>query len=110
MLLRSHGFAAETARHPWRPHSRPIAPSRASLRKNTEKIVEKVVENGGKWRFFEGPKRHFAVLRADYARLQRARLPDFTFTESGWLARHLARHTGSGAPFYALRGNETTYV
>jgi hypothetical protein len=58
-----------------RSHSRPNAPSISSSRKNTGKIDEKVVENVAEWRFFGGPKRHFAVLRAGCARLQHARPP-----------------------------------
>jgi hypothetical protein len=44
--------------------SRQFASSWASSQKNTGKIVEKALENGGKWRFFAGPKRHFAVPEA----------------------------------------------
>ena len=69
----------------------PITPLTGELAESTEKMIEKVAENDGKWRFFEGPKRHLAVARADRTRLQHARLPDLTFTECGGLAQRLAR-------------------
>jgi hypothetical protein len=37
--------------------------------KNTEKIDKKLAKNAGKWRFLEGPRRHFAVLSADCTRI-----------------------------------------
>ena len=65
-----------------------------------------MAENGAKWRFFEGQKRHFVVLRADCARLQHARLPGLTFMECGWLAKRLERQIGSEAPFFVVRGTK----
>jgi hypothetical protein len=65
-----------------------------------------VAENDGKWRFLEGSRRHFAVLRAGCGRLQSARLVELTFTESGCLAPRPARHVASGAPFFAGRGTK----
>jgi len=61
---------------------------------------EKVLENGEKWRFFEGLKRHFVVSGADCARSQAVNLPDLTSVESGCLEPPLARPVGNGAPFF----------
>jgi hypothetical protein len=74
--------------------------------KNTGKTVESVVQNGGKWRFFDDLERHFAVRRADSAPLQHARLKDLTFRALGCLERRLARRINRGAPFFAGRGTK----
>jgi len=60
---------------------------------------EKAPENGEKWRFFEGLKRHFVVLRADCAKSQTANLPNVTSVESGCLEPPLAQRIGNAAPF-----------
>ena len=65
-----------------------------------------MAENGALWRFFEGQKRHFAVLLAGRARLQHVGLPPLMFTEPGCLARRLGRQIGSEAPFFAVRGTK----
>ncbi len=64
------------------PHACQFAPSWATSKK-TERIVRKVMENGAKWRFFEGLKRHFAVPGADCARSQPASLPYLTSVAFG---------------------------
>src|SRR5271168_2148932 len=66
-------------------HSRQFAPGSASSRKNPEKIGQVGAENGAKWRFSEGPKRHFAVLGAGGPGSQAAKLPAFTSVDSGCL-------------------------
>ena len=80
-----------------------------SAGKNTGKIVEKVVENGGEWRFFEGPKRHSAVPDASEADRnssvwQMLRLWSSAASSSLWPAKSaVGRH-------FRGPGHETTYV
>ena len=58
------------------------------------------MENGAKWRFFEGLKRHFAVPEADGARSQPAILPDLTSVASGCIEPAAAPGIGGGAPVF----------
>jgi hypothetical protein len=83
-----------------------IARSRTSWAKNTEKIAEKLAENGGQWRLSEGPKRHFAVFRVDRECLQDGRLPNLPFTESACRGLRLARQIVSGRHFSRVAARE----
>jgi hypothetical protein len=60
-----------------------LRPQGESPPKNTENIAEKAAENDGKWRFFDGPGRQFAVLPNEFARMQHTGLPELTTTHSG---------------------------
>jgi hypothetical protein len=88
------------------PHLREFAPSGKSSPKNPEKIVQKVLENGAKWRFFEGQKRHFAEPGADDARSQTASLPDLTSVGSGCIEPPRAPEIGNRAPFLTDAGTD----
>ena len=70
------------------------------LAKKPQKTDKKVMENGAKWRFFEGPKRHFAVPGADGPGSQPASLPDLISVESGCIEPPPAPRNGGGAPFF----------
>ena len=59
-----------------------------------------MLENGAKWRFFKGLKRHFAVSEADGASSQPASLPTLTSVEPGCIGPPPAPPIGSGAPFF----------
>ena len=74
--------------------------------KNPEKTVKKVMENGGKWRFFEGQSAIFAVPGADGPRSQPGSLPDLTSVESGCIEPGPAPGIGSGAPFFTAVGTD----
>jgi len=73
-------------------------------RKTRRKITEKVVKNGGKWRFFEDPKRHFAVLGADGARSQTAVLLDHTSVEPSSIEPPPTPPISDRAPFFTAWG------
>ena len=62
------------------------------------------MENGGKWRFFEGQSAIFAVPGADGPRSQPGSLPDLTSVESGCIEPPPAPGIGSGAPFFTAVG------
>ena len=70
---------------------RNTAAPQAHSSRNTEKIVEKLAENGRKWRFFERPRRHFAVVRAGCTRLQHALLPAGRYVRRVRLPRSASR-------------------
>jgi len=70
------------------------------LEKNPEKISKKLVENGAKWRFFGGLKRHFAALGADGARWQTAVLPDLTSVEPAAIEPPPTAPITNRAPFF----------
>ncbi len=74
--------------------------------KKTEKTVKNVMENGGKWRFFEGQSAIFAVPGADGPRSQRGSLPELTSVESGSVEPPPAPGIGSGAPFFTAMGTD----
>jgi hypothetical protein len=67
---------------------------------NPEKMGKDGAENGGKWRFSEGPKRHFAVLGADGPGSQAAKLSDFTSVDSGCLQPPRGPPIRKRAPFF----------
>ncbi len=88
------------------PHARQFAPWWANSGKNPEKMVKNEMENGARWRFLEGLKRHFAVPGADGARSQPASLPDFTSVASDWIEPAAAPGSQSGAPFFTDVGTD----
>jgi hypothetical protein len=91
-------------------NSRQFARFWARPPKNPVKTARKVLENGAKWRFFEGLERHFAAPEADVARSRPASLPDLT-SRGVWLrAQPPARRIGGRAPFFHGRGHGLTWV
>src|SRR5271169_1821584 len=87
-------------------NSRHFAPRWESAQKNPENTVKNVMDNGGKWRFFEGQSAIFAVPGADGARSQPASLPDLTSVESGCIEPPSAPGIGRGAPFSTAVGTD----
>jgi hypothetical protein len=83
-----------------------LAPNRALLGKLAERLGKNRPRSGGKWRnwrFFKGPKRHFAVLTADDLGSQAANPPDITSLNSGCPQPPATRQIGDRALFFVCQ-------
>jgi len=67
--------------------------------KTRGKTTRESSKSGEKWRFFEGLKRHFALLGAEVAQAQAIHFRGFISVEPGWCAPPRFPRIGCRAPF-----------
>ena len=72
---------------------------RTPMGKTRGKTTRESSKSGEKWRFFEGLKRHFAVLGAEVAQAQAIHFRGFISVEPGWRDPPRFPRIGCMAPF-----------